>query len=75
MSCIQCLTKYMGVDYILRPMRQPCSMVQKQTAAVHTVRNLRVHLGMAEDGGRVGADLQHTLSIGPNPGGIDWVQQ
>ena len=50
-------------------------MVQKQTAAVHTVRNLGVHLGMAEDGGWVRADLQHTLSIGPNPGGIDWVQR
>ena len=50
-------------------------MVQKRMEAVCTVRNLRVRLGMAEDGGWVRADLQHTLGISPNPGGIDWVQQ
>ena len=48
-------------------------MVQKWTAAVHTVRNLGVHLCTAEHGGRVRADLWHTLGIGPNPGRIDWV--
>ena len=35
---------------------------------------LGVHLGRAEHGGWVGADLWATLSISPNPGGINWVQ-
>ena len=72
-GCIQCLTKYMWMDYILQAMRCPCGTVQKQTVAVHTVGNLGVCLCTVEHGGQVGADLQRTLSISPNPGRIDWV--
>ena len=47
-SGINCLTKYMWMDYILWASRHPCGTVQKQTVAVCTIGNLRVCLCTAD---------------------------